>query len=52
MSIGINGFDTIFLIIVGLSGFIMGAAACRDIEKVFKNDDATKPTNPNGNARG
>jgi hypothetical protein len=34
MSIGINGFDTIFIILVGLFGFIMGAAACRDIEKI------------------
>jgi len=36
MSIGINGFDTIFLIIVGLAGFIMGAAAVRDIEDKIK----------------
>jgi hypothetical protein len=26
--------DTIFIIFVGLSGFIMGAAACRDWEKI------------------
>ena len=47
MTIGINGFDTIFIIIVGLSGFIMGAAACRDIEKVFQNDSTDKPTTAN-----
>jgi hypothetical protein len=52
MTIGINGFDTIFIIIVGLSGFIMGAAACRDIEKVFKNDTATQPTSSDGNTGG
>jgi hypothetical protein len=40
MTIGINGLDTIFIALVGLFGFIMGAAACRDIEKVFKDDDA------------
>ena len=28
--------DTIFIIFVGLSGFIMGAAACRDIEIVIE----------------
>jgi len=26
--------DTIFIIFIGLSGFIMGAAACRDWEKI------------------
>jgi hypothetical protein len=26
--------DTIFITIVGLFGFIMGAAACRDWEKI------------------
>lgn len=26
--------DTIFIIFVGLAGFIMGAAACRDWEKI------------------
>lgn len=35
-SFGINGFDTIFMIIVGLFGFIMGAAACRDMEIVIE----------------
>ncbi|UOF77928.1 hypothetical protein [Caudoviricetes sp.] len=34
MTIGTSGFDTIFIIIVGLAGFVMGAAACRDIEKL------------------
>lgn len=36
MTIGINGLDTIFVIIIALAGFIMGAVACRDIEKFFK----------------
>jgi hypothetical protein len=35
---GTSMTDTIFIIMVGLFGFIMGAAACRDIEKVIKND--------------
>jgi hypothetical protein len=35
MTIGVNGFDTVFLIIVGLAGFIMGAAAARDLEDKF-----------------
>ena len=37
-SFGINGFDTLFLSMIGAFGFIMGAAACRDIEKVFNDD--------------
>jgi len=37
---GTSMTDTIFITLVGLFGFIMGAAACRDIEKVFKDDDA------------
>lgn len=44
---GTSMTDTIFIIIVGLSGFIMGAAACRDIEKVFQNDATDKPTTAN-----
>lgn len=34
--------DTIFIIIVGIAGFVMGAAACRDMEIVIearKTDD-------------
>jgi len=41
---GTSMTDTIFLTMVGLFGFIMGAAACRDIEKVFKDDATTRPT--------
>jgi len=37
-SFGVSTFDMIFLSFIGLSGFIMGAAACRDIEKVTKHD--------------
>ena len=32
MTIGINGFDTIFVSLIGMFGFIMGAAAARDLE--------------------
>jgi hypothetical protein len=32
MTIGINGFDTIFVILIALFGFVMGAAAARDLE--------------------
>lgn len=39
LTIGVNGFDTIFIIIVGLSGFIMGAAAMQDLERKQKNDE-------------
>jgi hypothetical protein len=38
MTIAINGFDTIFVILIGLAGFIMGAAAVRDIERVVELD--------------
>lgn len=31
-----SGADTIFIIIVALAGFIMGAVACRDIEIVIE----------------
>ena len=34
---GTSMADTIFIIFVGLSGFIMGAAACRDWEKINDN---------------
>jgi len=37
-SFGIGAFDALFISFIGLSGFIMGAAACRDIEKVIEND--------------
>ena len=40
---GTSMTDTIFLTMVGLFGFIMGAAACRDIEKVFEDDATTRP---------
>jgi len=35
---GTSMTDTIFIIMVGLFGFIMGAAACRDIERVVELD--------------
>ena len=37
-SFGIGAFDALFIGFIGLSGFIMGAAACRDIEKVTEDD--------------
>ena len=37
---GTSMMDTVFITMVGLFGFIMGATACRDIEKVIKDDDA------------
>jgi hypothetical protein len=45
MTIGISGADTIFVTIVALSGFIMGALACRDIDVVidyFKKSEESK----------
>jgi hypothetical protein len=40
-SFGTSTIDMIFLSFIGLSGFIMGAAACRDIEivKEARNND-------------
>lgn len=35
-SFGTNAIDTIFLTVVGIFGFIMGAAACRDMEIVIE----------------
>ena len=35
-SFGIGAFDALFIGFIGLSGFIMGAAACRDMEIVIE----------------
>lgn len=36
MTFGINGFDTLFIVIIAVAGFVFGAAACRDLEKYLK----------------
>ena len=40
-SFGTSVFDALFISFIGLSGFIMGAAACRDMEivKEARNND-------------
>ena len=38
-SFGINGFDTLFLSMIGAFGFMFGALAMQDLDRRLKGDE-------------